>query len=214
MFRFIILSLVFFYSLCISGMPSLWAEEAPSLSINSEVKQLNLSNYLSWFKDIDHELNIEDIINPERNISFVHAQGKTLNFGFSSDTFWLKLSFTAENLIRPALRYIHIRYPLLNQIDCYVFNNKEMQHIKCGTKYPFSNRPLKHPEFIFPIQILPDENITVYFQVRSSSSIQFPMILWEPTEFYSNEIVLFMGTAGLYTFFIVISLLNLIFYWM
>jgi len=214
MYRFIIFTLISFYFFCMPQINILWAKEAPSLNLKSNDKKINLSKYLSWFNDPDHRLTIEDIINPEKAFPFEDAKGKSLNFGFSSDTYWLKLHFTTENFNSPALRYIHIKYPLLNYINCFIFHNKKMQKIKCGTKYPFSNRPIKHPEFIFPIQILPGKNITVYFQVKSSSSIQFPMVLWEPSEFFSNEIVLFMGSAGLYSFFIVISLLNLIFFWM
>ncbi|MBF0451280.1 MAG: hypothetical protein HQK75_11300, partial [Candidatus Magnetomorum sp.] len=212
MLRFILISSVYLYGVCFFGLS--WAEEAPILKVNHAIHRLNLSNYLSWLKDSNHDLRIQDVIHPENGVTFQSAQGKTLNFGFSSAAYWLKIQLQGDALKRSGLWYIHLRYPLLNQIDLYVFQNNKLEHLTTGTKYPFSSRPLKHPDFVFPIHIQPNDEITVYFNIKSSSSIQFPMTFWESSDFYAHEIPLFMGIGGLYAFFIFVSIFNLILFFM
>jgi len=182
------------------------------VNLDQNTERLNLSPYILWLKDAQNQLTFQDITG--NDVSFNSPLEQTLNFGFSKATYWLKIELKASDIDKTAFWYIHLKYPLLNYIDFYLLNNHTMEHIKTGTKRPFSNRPLHHPDFIFPIQMSKNEALTVYLKVKSSSSIQCPITLWKPSAFYAYELLLFMGTSCLYVFFIFISLLNIILFWL
>jgi methyl-accepting chemotaxis protein len=182
------------------------------VDLDKKTEKLNLAPYTFWIKDPSNQLDIQDIIN--NKVTFNTPLEKSLNFGFSKATYWLKIELQSSRLDKSSFWYIHLKYPLLNNIDFYKLNKNSMEHIQTGTTQPFSSRPLHHPDFVFPIQMSKNDSMIVYVKVSSSSSIQFPMTLWKPSAFYSYEILMFMGTSFLYVFFIFISLLNIILFWL
>jgi len=182
--------------------------ESSIINLDQNTRKLNLAPYLYWLKDTDNQLTIQDIAGEQ--LDFNTPLDKVLNFGFSKATYWLKLKMNTSELDNTLYWYIHMQYPLLNNIDFYIVKNNTISHITTGISHPVSSRPLNHPDFIFPIQMSSNESMTVYFKVKSSSSIQFPMMLWNPSAFFEYGLFMFMGIACLYVFFIFISLLNII----
>jgi len=208
MFRLIVFTLFFLFNGCFLGLS--WAMEAPVLYITTDTQQIDLSNYVSWLEDRNHRLKIQDVIHPENNLSFQSAMGKTLNFGFSSSVYWLKIELKADALTETDLWYIQLSYPLLTNINAYIIQNNQMELLKTGIQEPLLSRFIKHPDFIFPVFMKPGKNVTVYFYIQSTSSIQLPLTLWKHSVFYENAIQHFLFIGGLYSFFILVSILNLI----
>jgi methyl-accepting chemotaxis protein len=203
--------ITFIVSVCLIEICLAKTNQASVINLNSQIKRLDLAPYLHWLIDTRDQICIEDVTN--NKVKFNTPLDKTLNFGFSKSTYWLKMSLNSSNIEKTSFWYIHLQYPLLNKIDFYILKDNKINHIQTGLSRPFSNRPLHHPDFIFPIQINPNDTITIYIKAKSNSSVQFPMTLWEPSAFCVFEILMFMGTASLYVFFIFISLLNIILFW-
>ena len=202
--------LIYFYIVCacLPGFCLSDISEASIVTLDQNIESINLAPYIYWLKDPDNQLSINDITG--KKVKFNTPLEQTLSFGFSKATYWLKIELKTSDLDKTLFWYIHLQYPLLNNIDFYILKNNTLNYIQTGTSHPFSNRPLHHPDFIFPIQMTSNESMTVYFKVKSSSSIQFPMTLWKPSVFYAYEILMFMGVASLYVFFMFISILNII----
>jgi len=192
-------------------LPDFCLAETSIINLDQNIEKLDLTPYIYWFQDTNNQISFKDITN--KSVKFNPPSDKMLNFGFSKATYWLKFRIKTSELKETLFWYIHLGYPLLNDINCYIVHNNDIDHIQTGTHYPFSNRPLYHPDFIFPIHMEKNDHLTIYFKIKSSSSIQFPMTLWKPSTFYSYEILLFMGIASLYVFFIFICLLNIILFW-
>jgi len=203
-----VLIIIFIVCTCLIEVCQAQLNESIIIHLDQNIHRLNLAPYIYWLEDTKSQINFQDI--RDKKVQFNSPMDKTINFGFSKATYWLKLDLKAVNLKQPLFWYIHMQYPLLNNIDFYILKNNTINHIQTGTNQPFSNRPLNHPDFVFPIQMSNNDNMTVYIKVKSSSSIQFPMTLWSPSSFYAYEVFVFMGIASLYVFFIFISLLNII----
>jgi methyl-accepting chemotaxis protein len=183
-------------------------KELSIIDLDQNIERLNLAPYIYWLKDTSNQLNIQDIAGEQ--LQFNTPLDKTLNFGFSKATYWLRLALKTEKIENLNTWYIHMQYPLLNNIDFYTVKNNTISHIQTGSCHPLSSRPFNHPDFVFPIQLTDNDCMTVYIKVKSSSSIQFPMTLWNPSAFFEYELFVFMGLASLYVFFLFISLLNII----
>lgn len=208
-----VIFIIYILSVCLlSNICMAKTNQVSVINLNHQMEKLDLAPYVYWLEDTSNQVSIEDITS--NKVEFNTPLDKTLNFGFSKYTYWLKMTLHASDIEKTSFWYIHLQYPLLNKIDFYTVKNNTINRIQTGISRPFSSRPLHHPDFIFPIEMTKNDSMTIYIKVKSNSSIQFPMKLWKPSAFYAFEILLFMGTASLYVFFIFISLLNIILFWL
>jgi len=191
--------------ICLSAV-----NEERIVRLDQQMDRLSLTPYIYWLEDSSNQLTSDDIMQEKKEVSFRPPLNQPLNFGYSSATYWVKIKLYSDKCSETTWWYIHLRYPLLNQVDCYIVQDSTIKHIQTGTKRPLSNRPLRHPDFVFPIKMPTNSEATLFLKVQSSSSIQLPMVLWKPSAFYSHEILLYLGTGCLYMFFLFIAVLNLV----
>ncbi|MCL6416582.1 diguanylate cyclase [Aestuariirhabdus sp. Z084] len=107
-----------------------------------------------------------------------------VNFGYTDSAYWLRY-----RLINPddykAFRLIEFSYSVLDYLDVYLQRTDGTTvHHAMGDKLPFHQRPLISRNFLVPIELDAQEMITVYVRVKTSSSTQVPMTIWDPQEYY------------------------------
>lgn len=144
-----------------------------------------LNPYVEYLEDPQHRLTIHEVIDlpGER---WTRNRDEIFNQGYSDSTWWLKVSL-ANTSAHKLNRFLEISYPVLDYIDAYVTNGTIKQEYKLGDKYPFHQRPVDHRNFLIPLEWADDEELTIYLAVRSSSSIQVPLMLWEQHAFYNVD---------------------------
>ncbi|MBC7893706.1 MAG: hypothetical protein H7Y12_15920, partial [Sphingobacteriaceae bacterium] len=88
--------------------------------------------------------------------------------------------------------------------------------ILTGDHFPFAQRPLRHPHFLFPILVPPQQTLTAYLWVdKHGEQVQIPLRLWDKAVFETNgyQLHLFagfmLGIIGLYT---ILSLFTALFF--
>lgn len=145
----------------------------------------SLFHYIEYLEDPDHAYTLNDIIDfPQERWIANHDQ--IFNQGYSNSTWWLKVSFKNEANVK-LHRFLEISYPVLDYIDVYITDGMLKKSYKLGDKYPFHERPVDHRNFLIPLEWEDNESLTVYLAVRSSSSIQVPLTLWEQHTFYNVD---------------------------
>jgi hypothetical protein len=101
--------------------------------------------------------------------------GKALNLGFSDSAFWFRIR------VPPAVphtnRVLDVGYPLLDVVDLFwVSDGQVIQQYQTGDTRPFTNRPVVHRDFIFPVPVSSDP-VTAYIKVESQGPVQVPVTL-------------------------------------
>jgi len=81
-----------------------------------------------------------------------------------------------------------------------------------GDKQPFWSRPLQHHNFVVPLQLPTDSSAEIYLQVRSTSSIQVPITLWDEQAFHTLQIAPTIMHGIYYGGLLIIALYNLLIY--
>lgn len=114
------------------------------------------------------------------------TQTSSINFGFSSQRYWLKLTLDNPGN-RPRQRLLEIPYALLDRIDFYYPTEDGYQVKHSGDSLVFSAREFKHRFFVFPIELAADSQQTYYFQIQSRDTVQFPLKLWEPAQYQQHD---------------------------
>ena len=106
------------------------------------------------------------------------------NFGYISDTLWLRFDVPDLNNSRELLE---IRYSQLDDITFYLLENGNLiQQTVTGDRYPFEQRPIAHRHFLFPFNITPGSSYEILLRVQTQGAMQIPMRLWVPGAFFEQ----------------------------
>ena len=208
--RFLLLSILFLKIL--SG--AAFANDRV-LYLNEETDFQSAGTYLHYIEDQTGSLDINTLKDPSENSLWKTNDEKVPNFGYTDSVYWYRLHL-ANPLDKSLSRFIEIGYPLLDHIHVFVYQNGMLiDHFETGDRVPFSHRPVKNRNFLFPIKVLPHQKLNIYFRINTSGSMQVPMNIWKKQPFFiadQSDIIrksLFYGVLSvmiLYNLFLFFSL--------
>jgi len=135
-----------------------------------------LGKRLGYFKDKEGELTVYDVL--QRNNEFMKSESKTLNFGFTSSTYWVH--FKVKNETKKDLTlFLEQSYSLIDELLLYMLeNNKLIATKEGGDSLPFNIRDVKHRNIIFKIDIKSGQTVSFYLRYKTESSMEIALTLW------------------------------------
>mgnify|MGYP003648900075 FL=1 len=206
--------IILFTSVFGLNSPLAWAE--PILPLTATTDHLNLMPYLSVLPDPRHDYSIEEITRTQNQIPWQASKhgNDNINFGYTSDVYWFRLKIHNTTTEKQHTN-IEIGYPVLDYLDVFIDHpNQEIQLLELGDKRAFNDRPVSHRNFIVPLDQGPEELVTLYFRVETTSSMQVPIQLWRDKTLLQSAqsdmlgLGLYFGTMGvmvLYNLFVFFS---------
>lgn len=147
-------------------------------------------------QDIAYRIDAQDNLSPqqvlrEADALIPHQQKTALNLGHQDGAVWVKtrLAITATDN-EPTTWFVEIAYANLARADLYVQrSNGDMEHHRSGYGVPVSLQSVPHHHFVFPVHLLPGEEVTLLFNVkRKGGSIQVPLQVWDRWTLMHDEI--------------------------
>jgi diguanylate cyclase (GGDEF)-like protein len=194
------------------------AEDSPRLDIHAHKSKVmtldknllsqDVGLYLDYVEDSEGWLKINILLN-QPDIPWLENKKQTPNFGYSSSTYWFRLSLQ-NKLPNAETRFLVIDYPLLDQIEFYgVKNGTVVEHYLTGDTVPFSQRPIAHRSFVFPINLEANEQFEIYLKVQSNGAVQVPVTLWEKQAFFLADQAELIRKSVFYGVLLVMMLFNL-----
>ncbi len=156
---------------------------------------LQLNNYFYQYQGQQTDLKIEDIIRQYQPMDWPLEEGNKSHFEHSDAPIWLKVNL-ADFKIQQGAWFFEIAYPLLDYIDFYYVEGKELKNVYySGTQRPHKQRPIEHNYFAFPFNVEAVDGATVYLKINTITSFTLPIKLWRPSLFYSEQrsLMLFHG---------------------
>lgn len=133
-----------------------------------------------------------------------------LTFGYTHSVYWFRLDF--KNTSKDShQRLLAVNYPVIDYIDLYTNKNQsnDWQLQQLGDKYPYSERLVNNRNFVIPIDLAAGESIQLVFRVETSSSMQFPLTLWQEQSFSDVSQLQMFGMGLYYGIMLVMVLYNL-----
>lgn len=179
-----------------------WSLSLPALS--KEQKQLNFGGHaVQVHIDKSHSLTAQKVIQNE-GIVWEESEFDIPSYGFSPHTYWFRFSIPAQ--AHESL--LVLDYALLDDISYYrLQKNNIVETIFTGDRRPFSDRPIEHRAFLFPIPAY-NEPQEILLKVRSSSAIQLPLSLWPEKTFFEHDQYQFAEHGLYYGIVLVMALYN------
>ena len=157
-----------------------WQNAIQAKTITQTDMPLNPIASASVLVDPSNTLSFEQVTNPAYQSKFKPATnwGNELNFGFGTDTYWIKLPLSAGNTEKTKW-VLEIPYFGLDHIDLY---HPDGSVVKTGSLLPIESRGLFYRYYAFPIDL--ESRISdFYLKVHSKQNITVPLRLWDQSSF-------------------------------
>ncbi|MFE8070537.1 EAL domain-containing protein [Marinobacteraceae bacterium S3BR75-40.1] len=156
-----------------------------------------------------HDFHPASDVNPAGLGEWQALDGPSPNFGYVDSPYWFRFSLPASKERRQ--RLIEISYPQLDDVRFFLLtNDRVVDQVTTGDHYPFSQRPVQHPHFLFPVTLEPGKAYEAYIRVKTKGSLQVPIQVWEPTNFFSHISRQDQAHAIYYGILIAIIVFNLV----
>jgi signal transduction histidine kinase len=153
-----------------------------AVSLDTAHSRLPLGTHLGFIEDSGGRLTIDDVSRPAFSETFLPLNRETLNAGYSASTYWFR--FTATNTgTRDLKRFLEVPFPILGEVAFFQPSDEEQGKftiLMAGDALAFSDRVVPHRHLVFPIRVPAGATRTFYLRVRTSGSLTFSAILWEP----------------------------------
>lgn len=146
--------------------------------------EYGLGPYIWYLEDPSESLSIDDMLANEVSRNWVKNQKPEVNLGFSQATHWIKARIKNHNA-HEIKWLLELAYPLLDEVELYLIDQRGRiaQQFQTGDQFHASQRPIPHPDFIFPLDLALDEPYVLYIRVKNSGSQQIPLRIWQWSEF-------------------------------
>lgn len=183
-----------------------YASNAFTVSNSFHQAKIGLDS-LHYFDETGNLL-IEDIIaiSPSR-----WTQPKTENqsYGFRQDTLWVRFHMQS-NAQQTARLAVEIAYPNLDYIEFYEVENQTVTNtVVTGDQFKFEQRPIQHRNFVFPVDLEPAQQKTLFIKIKTSGAIQVPISLWNRDYYFEDQQALLALDSLYFGIMLVMLLYNL-----
>jgi diguanylate cyclase len=108
-----------------------------------------------------------------------------VSLGYTNEVLWLELELINT---RELSWFLEVAYPVLDSVEIYLEQPDKTETYRLGDLKNFAERPINHRNFVIPIPALEhDQVLRILLRVKTSTSLQVPVKLWEKTHFYNEE---------------------------
>lgn len=157
----------------------------------------------------DEELSLE-IVRKKSPAEWEDINIESINLGFDQRHFWFKVPL--KNLRNSSTPWIlQSDYPLLDHLDIYLLaGNEVVQEFHSGDIFSFNQRPIKQPNFAFPLLLTSEQEYSLYLHIQTSSSLQLALSLQTESNFWQGLATKNAISAAFYSVLISMLLYNLV----
>ena len=170
---------------------------AEPLVVDQRLERQDLAPYLVAFEDPVGGLTIEDVRRQFAAGAFGPVDSKKgFTKGYTRSAWWLafQVQAPAGNPSTDFPWFLELAYPPLDLIE--VYRPGVNSPSRAGDTYPFSERPIRHVNFVFPMTPATQTVDTIFVRVQTEGSLMAPLTVWSPEAFAASSRALYVGQAA------------------
>jgi len=180
-----------------------------ALTLDNASDGMALGSSLSVLKDPQSQMGIDQVRRADQSGLFhpLHGEDEP-NFGYTHSAVWLHATFV--NGTTETRWVLELPFAQLDQVEFYLIDKTTgtiINHYRTGDTLPFSERPMVHRHFVFPMELAHNESYEIYMRVRSEGTVTIPLFLWKDSTFARESrnaymaLMLYFGLLlGLFTY--------------
>ncbi|MDB4991215.1 MAG: histidine kinase [Myxococcaceae bacterium] len=162
------------------------------LQMGTALRGSPLGRRIELLEDPGGALGIDDVLAPENASRFVRASAAAPSLGFTSSVYWLR--FAVHNPSPKSERWLlELGYPLLDEVTLFVPRFVPGVWVSgfaartTGDSLPFARRDVAYRNFVFSLEEPPSSLRTYYLRVRTSGTMNLPLVAWSMREFLEHQ---------------------------
>lgn len=181
----------------------------------SESREYSLAGHLEMLTDPGGILSLAEVAGPFSH-RFQPLPG-FLGLGYGSQTIWLRFTFSRAAAYHDEC-YLRLGPAYLDDLTIYVQEGADpgavdsYHEYRLGDHEPTSNRPVRHPLFVVPIQLPSQASHTVYLRLRTSSALELFGAILPPAEMVTSIDSNTLYSGGYLGVTLAIVLINLVYF--
>jgi len=181
--------------------------QAKPAIVDGDFTAINLGDHITFIEDPEHRLNINAVKKP--GVEWSIPPTNPPNFGYKPHSYWFKSQINnLSELTKNAL--LSIDYPNLDELEVFIFqNHSEPLHYFLGDSLPYDQREIDNPNFLIPITLNKQTQTTLYIRIKTTSSAQLPITLWDPETHETAKFKNLLGYGFFFGFLTVMAVYNL-----
>ncbi len=189
---------------------------AGAVDFDENTRHLLLGQEMAVFEDVRGALSIDDASSPALAAAFHQHDKPVLNAGYSRSVYWIQLDLNYRPQVLSGQRtwLLEVAYPPLDDLELYLPDGHGGFKLaqRTGDSLPFSSRQIAQNNYVFELDLLPNQPQRLYLRVQSQGSVIVPLSLWSPTA-YMEELPSRIYVLGIiYGVLLVMLLYNLFIY--
>ena len=193
-----------------AAVPPLFSAEPVSISGSLETEPL-LRRY-DFLEDPEKEYTILGLTGKagRNRYRWQAADQDSFNRGYTHSAYWLRFSLKnrSEEDVNVA---IDVEYPLLNRLTFYSpAGDGFFKETATGNRLAFSQRPVKHRTFIFPLAVPSKSTITCYLRAETAGTMSVPVSVNSPEALQEKIITETIFLFMFYGIMLIMALYNLV----
>lgn len=155
-------------------------ETFPQSLILSGQERVQLDHHILHYRDIEGNLTLDDIL--KKRIPF---QSRVQNYGFDDAAHWF--AFQIDNETKDEDWLLEVAFAPLDKIDFFIQGDAGWIEKSAGDLLPMGIRDVRHPHAVFLFSLPQGYTRTIYLRVKTTSSVQVPLILWKRDAFIATS---------------------------
>lgn len=169
--------------------------QSKAFVLDTILPHVEVGGMLSYLEDPDGKLDIQSVMDPAMADHWQPPQGYLRSRGYTHSAFWFRLR-VRNGMNMPVPWLFAINQPDIENIEFHVLRQGiPTEYWRTGTDQVFSNRPVFHRNFIFPLVMQANEELEVVFRVRTDGPMLVPADITDQATFTQREqrILLILG---------------------
>lgn len=162
-----------------------------AVTFDEHMRTLPLGQSMYVFEDVRGDASIDDIASPAVQGSFRLHDKPVLNAGYSRSVFWLRLDlhYLPQQAQGPRNWLLELAYPPLDHLELYLPDEAGGFTLaqRTGDSLPFDTRQIRQHNYLFELNLEPNQNKRIYLRLESQGSIQAPLTLWAPNAYLEEQ---------------------------
>ena len=177
--------------------------------VDDAATKIELGLHVEYLEDKGATLLLDDVLKPEIRKRFKVSEVEVPSFGFTASAYWFAFELQHQGN-KPIERLLQLNYHFLDWVDVYILHaDGEIEKFRTGDNLPFSQRPLNHRSFVFPLELGAQSTVRVFLRVQTSGNVQLPLTLWGRDAFFESSQESLMVQGVYFGIMLVMALYNL-----
>ena len=177
----------YFLLILISLLPAV----SGAVELDGRTQRVPLGQQMAVLEDATRQASIGDILDRDAAGEFVTHHEDVLNAGYSRSAFWLRLdlNYRSEAPGEHKKWWLELAYPPLDHLDLYLPDGQGNYYLaqRSGDGLPFDDRPIRHRNHLFELELPENLPLRIYLRVESEGSIQVPLTIWAPVAYLEDQ---------------------------